>query len=354
MTDANRPADHPADRPENAPGVKNTAPEGAKRHLTSAERQKLYMEKAEGKRREALTRQERRRRRIIALSVCGGIAAVALAVGLWALFAKVIIPESRYSDALELFGAGDYAAAMDAFDAMKGYRDSDEYVKKCILEQARDLAGRDDVVVGNTGSMPWFSFDGDTDEPGMLKFNAELYHGEGRVEIPDVFDGVLVRGIARRAFYRCDFLTSVSLPPSVRIISERAFFNCKQLASVELPAALTEIGESAFADCPALTEVKFGSGLVRISQRAFDGCISLASAVLPEGVSFLGYRAFAGCVSLKEVALPSTLETLEAQTFIGCDAIERVTFAGSRARLEALLKNEGSPLLKAKEIICTD
>ena len=70
--------------------------------------------------------------------MCGGIAAVALAVGLWALFSMYLIPESRYSKAMELYKSGSYAAAMDAFDAMDGYRDSDEYVKKCILEQAPD------------------------------------------------------------------------------------------------------------------------------------------------------------------------------------------------------------------------
>ncbi|MDD7595093.1 MAG: leucine-rich repeat domain-containing protein [Clostridiales bacterium] len=327
--------------------------EGAKRHLSSAERQKIYMERAAGRRRDALTRQEKKRRRIIILSVCGGIAAVALAVGLWALFSMYLIPESRYSKAMELYKSGSYAAAMDAFDAMDGYRDSDEYVKKCILEQARALAGRDDVLTGTSETMPWFSFDED-DEPGMLKFDSELYHGEGKVEIPDVFNGELVRGIAEGSFWRCDFLTAVSLPPSVRIIAKRAFSTCKRLEAIELPDAVTEIGENAFSDCTALSEVRFGSGLVSISQRAFDGCTALSSVFLPEGTVFLGYRAFGGCTALADITLPASLETVEAQAFSGCDAVSGVTFNGSRARLDSLLSAGGEELLKAKEIICTD
>ena len=147
--------------------------EGERRHLTSAERQKIYMERAAHKRSAALSEREKKRRRTVILAAVGAVAAVALIVGLWALFARVIIPDSRYSKAMKLYEAGDYAAAMDAFDAMGDYRDSREYVKKCILEQARALAGRDDVITGTSADMPWFSFDKD-DEAGILKFDAEL------------------------------------------------------------------------------------------------------------------------------------------------------------------------------------
>ena len=224
---------------------------------------------------------------------------------------------------------------------------------KVFYEQARALAGRDDVLTGTSETMPWFSFDED-DEPGMLKFDSELYHGEGQVEIPDVFNGELVRGIAEGSFWRCDFLTAVSLPPSVRIIAKRAFSTCKRLEAIELPDAVTEIGENAFSDCTALSEVRFGSGLVSISQRAFDGCTALSSVSLPEGTVFLGYRAFGGCTALADITLPASLETVEAQAFSGCDAVSGVTFNGSRARLDSLLSAGGEELLKAKEIICTD
>lgn len=323
--------------------------EGERRHLTSAERQKIYMERAAHKRSAALSEREKKRRRTVILAAVGAVAAVALIVGLWALFARVIIPGSRYSRAMELYEAGDYAAAMDAFDAMGDYRDSREYVKKCILEQARALAGRDDVITGTSADMPWFSFDKD-DEAGILKFDAELYSGGGDVSIPDVFDGVLVRGIAVRSFYRCDFLTSVSLPPSVKVIRERAFYGCERLAELVLPDTLTEIGEYAFGKCPALSFVRFGSGIKTIDQRAFADCTALESLELPEGLTVIGYRAFGGCSGLGSVSLPSTLEKVEGQAFVGCDGVKRLNYAGSRARLEELLAGGGEALLKAETI----
>ena len=297
------------------------------RHLTSAERQELYRERAEHRRRAELSEKEKKRRRIIIIAAVAAVVVTAAAVGLSMLISRVIIPENRYNKALSLFEAGEYAKAMDAFDGMGDYRDSRDYVRRCILEQARALAGRDDVVTGTTADMPWFSFD-PGDEAGILKFDAETYRGEGNVVIPDVFDGVLVRGIAARAFYRCDFLTSVSLPPSVRVIRERAFYGCEKLASVELPAALTDIGEYAFGKCTAL------------------GVLTL-----PEGIGFIGYRAFGGCTGLTEVSLPASLETVEAQAFVGCESVKTLRYPGSRASLEAVLGEGGKPLLSAAEII---
>lgn len=321
------------------------------RHLTSAERQKLYRERAEHRRRAEASAKEKKRRRIIVLAAAAGVAFAALAVGLVLLISRVIIPESRYKNAVDLYDAGEYAAAMDAFDAMGDYRDSREYVKKCILEQARALAGRDDVITGTSADMPWFSFDTDDDEKGILKFDAEVYRGGGDIAVPDVFDGVLVRGIAVRAFYRCDFLTSVSLPPSVRVIRERAFYECPKLTAAELPDALTEIGEYAFGKCTALTAVSFGNGIRTIAQRAFDGCSALTLLSLPEGLTFIGYRAFGACAGLDAVSLPASLETVENQAFIGCESVKKLEYPGSRARLEAVLGEGGKPLLSAGEII---
>lgn len=323
---------------------------GEKKHLTSAERQKIYMERAADKHHAALSAQERRKRRKVVLAVGGAIAAVLLIVGVWLLISRVIIPEGRYSSAIKLYEAGEYLEAMDAFDAMDGYRDSREYIEKCILEQARALSGREDVLYGTSETMPWFSL-ADDEGDGLIKFDEDSYTGGGDVEIPDVFDGVLIRGIATRGFYRCDFLTSISLPPSVRIISERAFYGCELLSSVTLPDSVSELGEYAFGKCTALSEVTFGTGLERIGQRAFDGCTALISVEVPNGVSELGYRAFGGCTALEYISLPSSIETVGTQCFTGCGSLKTVVYAGTRERLEELLQNSGDELSGANLVI---
>ena len=49
------------------------------------------------------------------------------------LWNDVIIPNSKYSDAVALMNAGKYTEAIDAFKALNGYRDSDDQIEKCKL-----------------------------------------------------------------------------------------------------------------------------------------------------------------------------------------------------------------------------
>lgn len=332
-----------------APG--NDAEQNApRRHLTSAERQQLYRERAEHRRRATVSAEKRKKRRLAIILSAAVLTVAAATVGTILLFDRVITPQRNYNEALSLFKAGEYMRALDIFDEMGDYLDCREYVERCILEQARTLAGRDDVLVGSTADMPWFSFDTDAEEEGMIKFDSELYRGEGDISIPDVFDGVLVRGIAERAFYRCDFLTSISLPPSIRSIGERAFYGCERLTSVTIPDNVSIIGENAFSACTALESVSFGAGLKTISQRAFDNCTALGEITLGGSVEYLGYRAFGGCTAVESLSLPATLKTVEAGAFVGIDKLTAITFGGTREELLTLLGDDAATLTAHAEI----
>lgn len=105
-----------------------------------AEEQRLAEERrlAEEQRRaeEERRKQEQREAARIRAKKTGKIAAIAaavLAVCLaGALLAvKVLIPNNRYDDAAALMAAGDYPAAIEAFAALDGYKDSDEQIKAC-------------------------------------------------------------------------------------------------------------------------------------------------------------------------------------------------------------------------------
>lgn len=47
------------------------------------------------------------------------------------LLTKVIIPNNQYNDALALMEAGEYAKAIDYFEELDGYRDSEEKIQQC-------------------------------------------------------------------------------------------------------------------------------------------------------------------------------------------------------------------------------
>ena len=88
--------------------------------------------------REKEFRRKRRRRRLI----IGAVAAVVvLAGGAYAGMAH-IGPMMRYQSAVTAFNSGDFDQAAEAFQALEGYKDSDDYVLRCRYEAAKaQLAG---------------------------------------------------------------------------------------------------------------------------------------------------------------------------------------------------------------------
>jgi hypothetical protein len=57
------------------------------------------------------------------------------------------------------------------------------------------------------------------------------------------------------AFFENYYLTSVTLPKTLRIIRQNAFHACSALASITIPSGVTTIGNYAFFNCQALTSM---------------------------------------------------------------------------------------------------
>ena len=60
-----------------------------------------------------------------------GLAALVAVILLWALIARVIVPNNRYNGAKELQAAGKYQQAAEMFTALGDYRDAPDKVKEC-------------------------------------------------------------------------------------------------------------------------------------------------------------------------------------------------------------------------------
>ncbi len=109
-----------------------------------------------------------------------------------------------------------------------------------------------------------------------------------------------VTGIGANAFYRCDKLTSITLPNTVTTIGERAFFSCEELASITLPNSLKTIKKDAFSFCN-LTTITLPDALTTIGHCAFDYNKKLTSITIPRSATIIGGGAFARCSNLKEI-----------------------------------------------------
>lgn len=80
-----------------------------------------------------------------------------------------------------------------------------------------------------------------------------------------------VRSIVKKAFWRCNGLTSLSIPHTVSSIGVAAFWGCRNLASIEIPTSIKTIGLYAFNYCESLEDVYYDSPNPRVvDDRIFD------------------------------------------------------------------------------------
>ncbi len=161
-----------------------------------------------------------------------------------------------------------------------------------------------------------------------------LLLGGSNSVIPD--DGS-IRGIGERAFHSY-YAEHVVIPEGVTYIGYEAF-EYAYMTTLSLPSTLREIGAYAFAWCRNLTELVIPSSVTKIGFDAFTGCHDLYKVTFPEGLEELGGQAFADCDSLVSVHLPRSLKQIGTEEgyenggyysetmgkFSGCDSLVSLT-----------------------------
>lgn len=140
-----------------------------------------------------------------------------------------------------------------------------------------------------------------SDNTVEVTFEYDYYHSyRGDVVIPREvqYDGVTytVTRIGEFAFYDCDDLESVQVPPTVTSIGDQAFYGTERLKALELPTC----------------------GLESIEDHAFEGCL-LESFVVPNSVKTIGSGAFQRSRSLKHVTFGVSVETIGGLPFTDDD-----------------------------------
>lgn len=163
--------------------------------------------------------------------------------------------------------------------------------------------------------------------------------------VPGTVFGIPVKGIESNAFEDYSHITSITMPESVTVIEDRAFFNCEYLSSVTAPG-VTTVGEYAFCNCHRLDKVSMPKAL-NLSKASFRGTGLLEGfpfeklETLPQDVfahsnivsvsldscTRIERGAFANCMQLKYANLPAIDDdNMMALVFMGCKMLERVDF----------------------------
>ena len=169
------------------------------------------------------------------------------------------------------------------------------------------------LTISGTGDMYDYDI---SDKPPWI---SSSYAGISAIRI-----GPGVTSIGDRAFYRHQYLTSVSISDSVTSVGDWAFRGCKKLTELDLPSSVNSIGEQAFYDCESLRRLVVPDGVTYIPSIMFLNCKNLVSVSLPDGITGIGERAFGSCSSLTEINIPEGVVRIERQAFMGCVALQRI------------------------------
>lgn len=127
----------------------------------------------------------------------------------------------------------------------------------------------------------------------------------GHVRIPATVDyegqEYVVSGLQDMCFFKCESLTSVSIPQTITSIPNMTFQGCVSLETVELPETIISIGHDAFNGCNHLTNFDITHSVKTISNNAFLGCTALKRVSIPKSVLSIESFAFGECYSLETI-----------------------------------------------------
>lgn len=188
------------------------------------------------------------------------------------------------------------------------------------------------------------------------------------------------KGIANKAFFGKNEMTSVILPDSVTIIGDNAFNSCQNLMHIRIlgntPAQLGADVFSLSLGAKIVVPLSFGDtfktnenwtnyasyieeeysyeningvgikitkyngnlqsvtipdvidskNVVEIGDSAFENNTSVWNITLPSTLTSIGNNAFSGCTSLKHMIIPERVESIGNNAFDGCAILQGIQF----------------------------
>lgn len=219
-----------------------------------------------------------------------------------------------------------------------------------VLVNAQDMAVNETSIeveneeVDNVTAEVVFDIDSDTDskEFGYIKGIKGEQVAEGDLVIPNIVNGITVKGIANFAF-KGSKITSVDMSACTALdkIGASAFAEIQTLKSIKFSKATSVIGDSAFYGSALGTE-EDGFKLVipntvkSIYGQAFRECKYLSEVEFEAGDAPVWFeytgdvhdsKVFCMCENLKKVTLSDRVKTIPSYAFDNCTKLEEVVWS---------------------------
>lgn len=130
-----------------------------------------------------------------------------------------------------------------------------------------------------------------------------------------------------------------SIPNSVVTIGKRAFEGNKSIESIEIPNSVQEICDRAFLNCTNLKDINIPDSVVFIEDGdgsgVFSNCTSLTNMTIPDGITTVPCVIFKGCTGLTSVTIPNSINKIDFSAFSGCTGLKNIKIPDSVTEIEA-------------------
>ncbi len=114
--------------------------------------------------------------------------------------------------------------------------------------------------------------------------------------------------------------------------------------SLVIPENVKEIDWYAFSGCQSLVSINIPDGVTKIRGGAFNHCKSLKSIVIPNSVVEIGEAAFFYCKSLELIIIPDTVKEIGMQAFLGCKSLVSVNIPAGIKEIDEYMFNQCTSL----------
>ncbi|MBP3393313.1 MAG: leucine-rich repeat domain-containing protein, partial [Lentisphaeria bacterium] len=215
-------------------------------------------------------------------------------------------------------------------------------------QKAQALTGLSEVYLTTTAESPWLTIT----EDGILSLRKDDYTGSwDPFVVPDMVDGIIVRGLDKNFFLNCKDMVSVELSDCLEVLGEQTFFNCESLTTVKFGANLHTLGPRTFINCYSLKEITIPDTITKIGLRAFNSCTGLRKVTLGCGITKVPSYLFSCCYSLEQVVFCAPITAIDEFAFSECPALEQITYGGTEAEWNAVVIGEENEALNDAEVV---